>query len=302
MTRSLLELVQDATDELGIARPAAVVTTSDQQTLQLLALTTRCGQMLSAHTNWTALTKLLVVPLLAPTDTTGDTTDASAVITAIPSTTGMSVAYSVTGTGIPTGARVLTVDSATQVTLDMPCTASGTAAALSFAKDTYDLPAGYRAVAPSTQWDRTNAWPLQGPVSPQQYQWLISGNVATGPRRKFRLQGQKMVVWPAPTSADTLVTEYLSSYWVTTSAGVAKARFTLDSDLTLFDDDLMIMGLKWLFFQAKGFEYTELRRQWLSQVSIAAASDGGAQTLDMTGARGWRSLGVANVPETGFGA
>jgi len=302
MARSLLELVQDAADELGIARPSAVVTTTDQQTLQLYALATRCGQMLTAHTNWSALTKLFVLPLLAPTATTGTRTDASAVITAIPSTTGLSVAYSVSGTGIPTGARVLTVDSATQVTLDMPCTATGTAVAVSFAKDTYDLPAGYRAVAPSTQWDRTNAWQLQGPVSPQQYQWLISGNVATGPRRKFRLQGQKIVVWPAPTTDDTLITEYLSSYWVTTSAGVAKARFTLDNDLTVFDDNLMVMGLKWLFFQAKGFEYTELRRQWLSQVSIVAANDGGAATLDMTGARGWRYIGTQNVPETGFGA
>ena len=62
--------------------------------------------------------------------TTGTTTSGSTSITAIPSTSGWGVGAGIEGTGIPAGARVATVVSATAITIDTPATATGTATAL----------------------------------------------------------------------------------------------------------------------------------------------------------------------------
>lgn len=56
----------------------------------------------------------------------GDTHNGTAVLDSIDSTTGMYSGQALSGTGIPAGARILTVDSGTQVTMDANSTADGT--------------------------------------------------------------------------------------------------------------------------------------------------------------------------------
>ena len=72
---------------------------------------------------------------LSSTATTGTLTNASKIITALASTSGVGVGSMVLGTGIPVGARVASVDSATQVTLDVNATAGGAGIALIFRND-----------------------------------------------------------------------------------------------------------------------------------------------------------------------
>jgi len=62
----------------------------------------------------------------------GNTSSGSALVTALTTTTGLEVGMFVRGTGIPTGAKILTVDSSTQVTLDMNATANGTGVSFDF--------------------------------------------------------------------------------------------------------------------------------------------------------------------------
>ena len=62
--------------------------------------------------------------------TTGTTTSGSSSITAIASTAGWAIGAGIEGAGIPAGARVTTVVSATAITIDSPATATGTAVAL----------------------------------------------------------------------------------------------------------------------------------------------------------------------------
>jgi hypothetical protein len=63
-------------------------------------------------------------------ETTGDTTDTSAVITNLADTSGYTAGMFVRGTGIPNGSKILTVDGADQVTLDTNATASGSGVAI----------------------------------------------------------------------------------------------------------------------------------------------------------------------------
>ena len=62
--------------------------------------------------------------------TTGTTTNASTSITAMPSTTGIFQGAGIEGNGIPAGARVASIVSATAITIDPAATATGTAVAL----------------------------------------------------------------------------------------------------------------------------------------------------------------------------
>ena len=72
---------------------------------------------------------------LSSTATTGTLTSASKIITVLGSTSGVGVGSMVLGTGIPVGARVASVDTATQVTLDVNATAGGAGIALIFRND-----------------------------------------------------------------------------------------------------------------------------------------------------------------------
>lgn len=56
---------------------------------------------------------------------TGDTTDTEFTVTNISSTTGLLVGGSITGTGIGAGAKIVSIDSATQITLDVANDATG---------------------------------------------------------------------------------------------------------------------------------------------------------------------------------
>lgn len=69
------------------------------------------------------------------TSVTGDLTSGSRVITNMSSTTGISIHDFVSGTSVPAGARVESIDSATQVTLTAAAIATASAESLSFTED-----------------------------------------------------------------------------------------------------------------------------------------------------------------------
>lgn len=54
---SLLSIVQNVCDEVGISRPSVVVGSTNQQIRQLLALSRRGGKLLAGLGHWTVLTK-----------------------------------------------------------------------------------------------------------------------------------------------------------------------------------------------------------------------------------------------------
>jgi microcystin-dependent protein len=63
----------------------------------------------------------------------GNTTLSSAVVTNIPDTSSLRAGFYMSGVGIPTGARILTVDGASQVTMTLPATATHTPSTICFA-------------------------------------------------------------------------------------------------------------------------------------------------------------------------
>ncbi len=281
---NILAIVQDAATELGLPAPATLAGGIDLQINQLLALANRNCTQLARDYNWTDLQNQFVISPAPPVTQTGNVIAGSDILANIPSTAGLDDSYAVSGEGMPQSQRIASVIDASSVRLAMPATAAAVGATFTFAKDTYALPPDFDRYIGNTWWDRTNHWRLIGPDSPQQDQYVRSGIFATGPRRRWRQLGagvSKWRVWPPPFGTDlgTLVFEYISRSWCQKQDGSFSDRMTDDTDVPLFDPALVTLGVKWRFWQIKGFEYAALQQEYLDAVSASVASDGGIPDL-----------------------
>jgi len=292
---TLLQIVQRAQAELGLPQASTVVGNTDPTTVQMLALANRCLDELRRmpEGGWTVLQFEYNLVVNPPIQTTGDLGANSAVITNVPSTSGILANYfTVQGPSIPQAARVQSVDSATQVTMTMEVADASpqVGSALTFAQDTYPIPGGFDWFQNRTMWDRTNRWELLGPDSPQMDQWHRSGIVATGPRRHFRKIGpyaDQFRIWPPPVEIVNplqLVFEYMTLYGVMVhgSNSTFAQYFANDDDQPLLDDQAIIMGIKWMFWEIKGFgSYVTLQNRWVDYVDRLIARDGASKTLSL---------------------
>ncbi len=287
---TLLEIVQTACKELGLTAPSTVASSTNLQTVQLLALVNRDGIELYQSRDWTTLQGEHIINVETPIDLVGTVTESSQTVT-VTSTAGLSTAYAVDGVGQPAAQRIQEVVDATTLTLEMESTASAVGTTLTFARDTYTIPSDFDHYISHTWWDRTNHWMLMGPQSPQFDQWQRSGIVTTGPRLRWRQIGHRPTVfrlWPPPSAdsvPDALVFEYVNDGWVAAADGTFKKRFTADDDTSLLDDDALILGCKWRMWQIKGFSYGAMQQEYLDYVNRLKARDGGMPDLNMSRSR-----------------
>lgn len=275
MSYSLLELVDQVTGELGLNQPPSVIGSSNLLTKQYLALANRLGRDLMREFEWQRLVRAYVFQTTTSTSTTGNITANSSIITSIPSTAGLAAANVVTGTGMQPYAEILTVDSGTQITLNTPATTSTNSVALTFAKQDYAMPSGFDRMVSDTNWDRTNHWQNLGTKSSQEWQWLQGGIISVGPRERYRIYNNNMRIFAALTTVYTFAFEYVSNFWIVASGGTAgtKATFTADTDTTVYQDDLMVAGLKFLFLKAKKLDFTVELAEFQRALSSCKAQD-----------------------------
>lgn len=296
MSSTLLQLVQQASAEMGLAVPTQVVGNTDTQVTQLYYLINALGNEIRREYPWEALnvayrftTQYLI--------TTGDVTDGSAVVTNIPDTSTLSTNYMVTGTGINQDTYIASVDSATQVTLSQAASASGTGVTLNFGQTIYPLPSDFDRQIDRTHYDKSKRWEMLGPETAQQWEFLKSSYISTGPRMRYRFIGGNFQIWPQVTTNEYLGYEYVSNGWVESSGGTAQSSFLADTDTCIFPDRLMVLGLKLKFFEIKGFDTTSFYRDYITQMSIAKANDGGSQTLSMAPKMSSVLIGFENIPD-----
>ena len=181
MPSTMLQLVTQVTNELGISTPASVAGNANQDVVQLLALMNASGYELLRKADWRRLTAAHSF-FTEYTTTTGTYTTAARTVTGIPSTAGLDTTYMAVGLGLPNGTFIESVDSLTQVTLSAFPQDAATSGTIYFQKVKYALPSDYDAIVPRTQWDKSKHWEMMGPEDAQQWEWLLSGYISTGPR------------------------------------------------------------------------------------------------------------------------
>jgi hypothetical protein len=258
------------------------------------------GYELLRRADWRELTKQHTFYTEA-TATTGTWTTASTTITGIPSTAGIDTTYQVTGQGIPNATYVTSVPNGTSVTINYYPTEAGAGASLNFQKVKYALPADYVSSVNRTHWDKSKRWEMLGPESPQQWEWLLSGYISTGPRIRWRLLGKYFQIWPGVNAGELLGFEYRSAAWAIGADGTAKNSFTADDDTCIYPDRLVVLSTKLKYFEAKGFDTTAIYRDYLMELETAMAQDTGGANLSFAPRPGTVLIGYDNIPDSGYG-
>ena len=301
MSYNLLQMVQQVTAELNLAIPTYVIGNPSQDVQQILALINRAGYDLTKEYDWQALELEYRFYTNAIT-TTCTTTDGTQILTDIPSTAGLDNTYSIVGTSIPQDTYVDTVLSATSVSTTQQSSATSVGGSVTFSKTKYPLPPDYETITDNTHWDKTKHWQMLGPVDAQQWQWLKSGYISTGPRVRWRILGSQFQIWPPYNTQEYLGFEYRSKGFVRNVAGDVLNSFSADTDTTVLDDTVMVLATKLKYFQIKSFDTTSLQSDYMRYLSIAKANDKGSATLSFAPQPSAVLIGWANIPDTGYGS
>lgn len=307
MARTLLRLLQDFADEVGIPAPSQVVGNADDTSRQLLSLANREGKDFAVAANskggWQQLHKEYRFTTVCKTGLTGDTTAGSAVITNISSTSGIVAGtWLLTADNFASICNIVSVDSATQITVDLEATATGTVD-LEIGQAAYSLPSDFEYFALQTFWDNAYRWELLGAISAQEKQILRYGVTAPVVNRTFYIRNNKMWLVPTPTTnGDLIAYDYYSNAWCQSAGGTAQTEWTADTDTYLLDEDCFIQGMKWRYLRAKGLNYDQEYADYESDKARVISRTGGERVLSLTGGSHFnRFIDGCNIPETGYG-
>lgn len=164
----------------------------------------------------------------------------------------------------------------------------------------YNLPSDFRAFANMSEWDRTNQKPIRGGISSAKWQHYQSGIVNNTINRWYMIRANQFHIYPTPdVTGDTIAFDYYTKYWVDPVSAADSAFYGLDTDLSLLDEQLLTLDLKWRFLASKGFPAEIEYKEWTYLLAHVMADQKGSAALN---------LGVSsesqfdNMPEDGFGA
>lgn len=296
---TLLTNLQDVCLELGLPVPNAVVSSNDDQVKQLLALMNRVGDTLCTEHDFNALAAEYRFQTVYY-QVTGDTTLGSTTVSNVSSTSGITTDFQMIGNGIMQDSFVTSV-GASSIQINCPATATATGVTLTLGQTKYSMPSDFARMVNKTQYNRSNRWAVIGPKDAQEWQWLKSSYITTGPRMRFRIMGGKFVIWPLASSNVNLGFEYISNGWVISNNGTSKSKFSADDDTSLFPDRLLVLGTKLKYFQIKGFDTSSLAFDFNSELSKYKATESGADTLSLSPKYADPLLTMNNIPDTGYG-
>ena len=300
MSYTMLELVQQVTAELNLAVPTYVAGNTNQDVQQILALMNRAGFDLVKEHDWQALEleyRFYTTAITTTCDTINNTYD----LLNVGNVTGLNSNYSVVGTNVPQDTYVESVSGST-VTVSQLASATSIGGTVTFSQTKYPLPPDFETITDNTHWDKTKHWQMLGPEDAQQWQWLKSGYISTGPRIRWRILGGQFQIWPPYNTQEYLGFEYRSKGWARSAANAVKNSFTADTDTTVFDDTVLVLATKLKYFQVKSFDTTALMQDYMRYLNVAKANDKGSATLSFAPYPSKVLIGYANIPDTGYGS
>jgi len=305
MASTLLQLVQQAAVEMGLAIPNTVAGNTAYDVTQMYYLINAAGNELAREYPWEALnTEYDWYSQFSQSD--GAIVAGSSVITGVDTATvnflnanGASN-FQVQGLGVIQSTQVVSA-LGTTVTINSAATGDGNGQ-YTFGQVMYTLPNGFDRITDRTQYDKSKRWEMLGPESPQQWQWLKSSYISTGPRIRWRIMGQKFQIWPLTSTNEYLSFEYISSNWALSPSGVGQTQFTNDSDTCIYPDRLIVLALKKKYFEVKGFDTSAFQRDYDMQLNIAKANDQGSPTLSLAPRTANVLIGWENIPDANYGA
>ena len=297
---NLIGAVSAALGEIGIPTPSTLINNPSPDAIQVLAIATAAAMSLATEFDWQVLATQTTFNVQSQV-LTGSTTTGSNLLVMSTAPVGLDTTWQVIGTGIPQDVYVVSVVG-NVVTMSQVATSTNASISLTFGKTQYPLPSDYSRLIPRTQYDKSRRWAMVGPATPQEWEWLKSSYISTGPRIRYRLWGGYLQTWPIIATSDLLSFEYISNaYAIDASTMLRKPGFTADSDMYIYGDRLFVCAIKARYMLQRGLDSNIAVGEYQEQLSLAKAYDQSAATLSMASRGGAVLIDLANIPDSGFG-
>ena len=144
------------------------------------------------------------------------------------------------------------------------------------------LPDDMDYMIPDTSWDRTAQRPVLGPIDPQVWQAWKARPILTSVIYGFRLRGNDYLTAPNPPAGDLVAYEYMSRYAVYADGDTVptKEYFTADTDTCVFDETMVMRGVRWRFLSQKNLPFQTEYDMWRSLVQREVSRNKGMPTLN----------------------
>ena len=132
-----------------------------------------------------------------------------------------------------------------------------------------------------TLWNNTQRRPIFGPLTDRDYQ-LVKDLVGIGPPDEYKIMGNQLLINPVMPGGESCSALIRSKNWLLDADTVTTKRYiTADSDVSLLDDELMILGLRAKWKMEKGFAYAEDMRSFEMMAKTLSGRDGTKKSLHL---------------------
>jgi len=167
--------------------------------------------------------------------------------------------------------------------------------------DDYPLPTDFYCSLYDTMWNTTQKWKMIGPMTDSNYNNFLYGYGVYTNQTYYRIFGRpdvdQLELQPVPPDGETIKFDYISNGWIN-NAGTYGQTVTSDAATFVFDEDLMILGMKWKWLQTKGLDYQAIQAEYLDKIGKAQARFKGDHRVLLSPSDYWAMW--PNVPEGNF--
>lgn len=139
------------------------------------------------------------------------------------------------------------------------------------------LPSDYDRMAYNVEiWNRSLNQRYVGPT-PQRFWQQLQSSTTGGVTGWWRVMGNRLQIFPAPTAGQTIAFEYISKHLVEDADGDTREKFEADTDTARIPEELVTLEVVWRYRKSRGFaQYAEDLATCEREKELAAAADRGS--------------------------
>jgi len=165
-------------------------------------------------------------------------------------------------------------------------------------QEEYDLPEHCDHLTALSFYDATQGKRISGSLTSTQWQYAQTAFGNNGPTKKFRLFEGTLHLSPVPTDTSTTINyEYVTSAYAKSSGGTPKSDLTEDSDIILFDHQLVIYATKLKWLEDQGHDTTAALASYNRALEHAKSRDVPGDVIYMGRKPSSGLISTANIPD-----
>ncbi len=134
------------------------------------------------------------------------------------------------------------------------------------------LPSDFDRFIPETFWNRSASNLVVGPIDPVRWGGLKSGTYSDT-QQFFIYRGSSVFFIPDLAGGESLAFEYVSNQWARSSADAAQTSFLADTDTTVLDDELIILGVIYEWQRSEGQPFDVALADYAGRYELMVGND-----------------------------